>query len=175
MRRQAVTDAAAAIAQRAGELRREFDRSFASPPPVVDDAREDMLAIRLSGRSFALRLKEIAGLFVDKRITPVPGAMAALLGLAGFRGAIVPVYDLQALAGQSAAQASRWLFVAAAAPVAFSFEAFEGQLRVSPDAIAPQDRGEAHAFTRDFVRSGSVLRPIIHLSSALDAIKAKIA
>lgn len=169
-----MTNAASAISQRASALRREFDRSFTSPPPAGGTAHEDMLAIRCGGRSVALRLKEIAGLFVDKKITTVPGAIAALSGLAGFRGAIVPVYDLQALAAQTAAQAWRWLFVAAAAPVAFSFEAFEGQLRVAPDAIAPQDADEAQAFTRAFVRGGDMLRPIIHLPSVLDALNAKI-
>jgi purine-binding chemotaxis protein CheW len=175
MRRQAVTDAASTISQRAVALRAEFDRSFANSPPARDEAREDMLAIRAGGKGYALRLAEIAGLFVDKAITPVPGAKGSLAGVAGFRGAIVPVHALEVLLGQSAGHSPRWLFVAAAAPVAFAFEAFDGQLRVSPQAITPQQAGEKQAFTKDFLRSGGVLRPITHLPSVLDAIKAKLA
>jgi chemotaxis signal transduction protein len=163
-------EAASAISERAGELRREFDRNFASPQLKHEINKIDFLVIRFGATNFAIRLAEIAGLFVDKKITPVPGAAAALLGIAGFRGAIVPVYDLQALLGKSTAQAARWLFVASAAPVAFSFGAFEGQLRVSPNAITPQEASEKHAFTHDFVHANGVLRPIIQLSSVLETI-----
>ena len=114
-------EAASSVTERAAELRREFDRSFANPPLAEYAVMHDLLAIRLSAKGFAIRLSEIAGLFADKKITRVPGANAALLGIAGFRGTIVPVYDLQSLLDHSAGPMSRWLIVAAAAPVAFSF------------------------------------------------------
>ena len=34
--------------------------------------KQDLLAIRLGARRLAIRLSEIAGLFADKKITPVP-------------------------------------------------------------------------------------------------------
>jgi purine-binding chemotaxis protein CheW len=155
---------------RATALRREFDRSFIEPPRVDVGTKEDLLAVRLGAQDFAIRLLEIAGLFADKKITPVPSANAAMLGIAGFRGAIVPVYDLQNLLGLAASRTSRWLVIAAGAPVAFSFEAFEGWLRVLPHAIMPQKSQKKHSFTRDFVRTDNVLRPIVQLSSVLDAL-----
>jgi chemotaxis signal transduction protein len=155
---------------RATALRREFDRSFIEPPHVDGATKEDLLAIRLSAQDFAIRLSDIAGLFADKKITPVPSANAALLGIAGFRGAIVPVYDLQSLLGVAASRTSRWLVIAAGAPVAFSFETFGGWLRVLPHAITPQRSHMKHSFTRDFVRTDNVLRPIVQLSSVLDAL-----
>jgi chemotaxis signal transduction protein len=155
---------------RAAALRQEFDQSFADPVLAGTAAQEDLLAIRLAAQEFALRLSEIAGLFADKKITAVPSANAALLGIAGFRGAIMPVYDLQSLLGLAAGRTSRWLAIAARAPVAFSFEAFVGRLQVSPHEITSQ-RGQAkHSFARDFVQIENVMRPIIQLSSVLDAI-----
>lgn len=166
-----MTEAASALKERAQELRREFDRSFASPILANNAATEDLLAIRLGAANFALRLSEIAGLFVDKKITLVPGANAALVGVAGFRGTIIPVYDLQQLIGHSAGQTLRWLFLAAAAKVAFAFETFEGQLRVPAEAIKPHETEARQGFTKHFVQADGALRPIIELSSVVDEIK----
>ena len=56
--------------------------------------------------------------------------------------------------------------VAAAAPVAFAFEAFEGQLRVSRGRDqAAADRRRRTASRREFVQTEGMLRPIIHLPS----------
>jgi len=164
-------DAASAIAERSRQMRREFDRGFAKPAFAGSAAMVDLLAIRLGANGFALRLSEIAGLFVDRKITPVPGANPALIGIAGFRGAIIPVYDLQSLIGETAAPASRWLFVAAAAAIGFSFEAFVGQMRIPADAIKPQQADARAGFTRDLVPIDGVMRPIVDLSSVIGAIK----
>jgi len=155
---------------RATVLRREFDRSFIEPAHVDVADKEDLLAIRLAAQDFAIRLSEIVGLFADKKITPIPSLNAGLLGVAGFRGAIVPVYDLQSLLGLGSSRMSRWLVVAAGLPVAFTFEAFEGWLRVLPHAMTPNKSHVKHTFTRDFVRAENVLRPVIQLSSVLDAL-----
>ena len=53
--------------ERATQLRRDFDRSFADPPPAEIAVAEDLLAIRLGTLDFALRLSEIAGLFAGPR------------------------------------------------------------------------------------------------------------
>ncbi len=165
-------EAGSHVSERAAELRREFDRSFAEPPRIDTTVKEELLAIRLRTQGYAIRLSEIAGLFADKKITPVPGASAALLGIAGFRGAIMPVYDLQSLLGHSVSETPRWLVVAAAAPIAFAFQAFEGQLRVSTESITPhQSNGKAHNYTQDFVQTEKILRPIVHLPSVIEAIK----
>jgi chemotaxis signal transduction protein len=120
-----------------------------------------------------MRLSEIAGLFADRKITRVPGSKAALLGIAGFRGALVPAYSLRALLGLSGTQAPRWLAIAAAAPVAFAFDAFEGHLRVSADAIMPrQSRGEIKGFAPNFIRADDLARPVIDLSAAVAALGA---
>ena len=163
-------EAAAHINRRAAELRRDFDRGFADPPRVGNEAKQDLLAIRLGARRLAIRLSEIAGLFADKKITPVPGAAAGMLGIAGFRGSILPVYDLQSLLELSTGEAPRWLVVAAAAPVAFSFGAFEEQIRVPADSIKSEQTQAKNGFTKEFIQTEGILRPIIHLSSVLEAV-----
>jgi len=166
-----MVDVAPRIAQRAAELRHEFDRSFAEPPSAAASADHDLLGVRLDEQQFALRLSDIAGLFVDKKITPVPGAGGFLLGIAGFRGVIAPVYDLQRLLGCPAVRDPRWLVIAASASVGFAFAGFEGQLRVSASAITPQQRGEMQMLTSGVVQHHDVLRPIIELNRALKAIE----
>jgi purine-binding chemotaxis protein CheW len=163
-------EAAVHISKRAAELRRDFDRGFADPPSVGNETRQDLLAIRLGARRLAIRLSEIAGLFADKKITPVPGAAAGMLGIAGFRGSILPVYDLQSLLELSSSEAPRWLVIAAAAPVAFSFEAFEEQIRVPADSIKCEQTQAKNSFTKEFIQTEGVLRPIIQLSSVLEAV-----
>lgn len=161
---------------RAAELRRDFDRAFAEPIRFDTVAKVDLLGIRVGTQAYAIRLSEIAGLFTGKKITRVPGSGAALCGIAGFRGALLPVYDLHNLLGQPTAQTPRWLVIAAGAPVALAFDAFVGQLRVSRDEIAPQaTRPEMPSYAREVLRTRDFIAPILHLHSVLDAIKASSA
>jgi chemotaxis signal transduction protein len=159
------------MAQRAAELRREFDRTFAEPPSAGKAVNPDLLAIRLDEQHFALHLSDIAGLFAGKKITPVPGASGFLLGIAGFRGVIAPVYDLQRLLGCPAVRDPRWLVMAASASVGFAFAAFAGQLRVPASAITPQQQGDTQSLTSAVVQQDDILRPIIQLSRALKVIQ----
>jgi purine-binding chemotaxis protein CheW len=167
-----MTVAASGLAARAVELREDFDRAFADPIRLDASANVALLAIRVGEQPMALRLSEIAGLFADKTVTCVPGSHPAMRGIAGFRGNILPVYDLHALLGLPIAQAPRWLVITAGAPVALAFEAFSGQLRVPEAAVLPQtgQRGAAdHA--REFVRTPDFAGPILHLPSVLASIR----
>jgi purine-binding chemotaxis protein CheW len=168
-----MSDSTSHIADRAAQLRREFDRSFAEPFRVDREDREDLLGIRVGTHACALRLSEIAGLFIDKKITRVPGGVPALRGIAGFRGALLPVYDLAMLLGHGGAPARRWLVVAAAAPVAFAFDAFERQLRVAREEILPHSaRQEGMSYAREIVRTRTFIGPVLSLPAILAALKA---
>jgi chemotaxis signal transduction protein len=167
-----VSDAPTRISERAAELRSAFDHGFAQPIHFETMVQHDLLAIRVGAEACAIRLTEIAGLLVDKKITRVPGSDAALLGIAGLRGAIMPVFSLQSLMGHPAAAKPRWLVIAAGAPVALAFDAFEGRMRVSPDAILPRPSGmQTRSYAREFVRTPAQARSVIHLPSILGAIK----
>jgi chemotaxis signal transduction protein len=154
-----MSDIAAALTRRAATLRLAFGSGFAEPVRRAAGAAVDLLAIRAGAEAYALRLSEIAGLFADRKITSVPGSDPALLGIAGFRGAIVPVLRLATLLGHSAAGTPRWLVITAAEPVALAFESFEAQLRIP--------RGETRSFAQEFLRSAEFVGPILHLPSVL--------
>jgi len=161
------------FAERAAELRREFDRGFAEPVRLEAVSEVNLLTIRIGAQPHAIRLSEVAGLFADKKVTRVPGCHPALRGIAGFRGALLPVYDLALLLGHGGVQAPRWLVIAAGAPVALAFEAFVGQVRVPSTDILPRAaRADLPAHARDVVRTQDFVGPIMHLPSVLDAIKA---
>jgi purine-binding chemotaxis protein CheW len=167
-----VSTGASALLNRAAELRREFDRAFAEPIQLGQTRTEDFLAIRMGGQPCAIRLSEISGLFADKKITRVPGGHAALRGIAGFRGAMLPVYDLQMLIGRGGSQAPRWLVIGKAAPVALAFDGFERQLRVSPEAIMPQSaRAGMQTCARDYLHTPDFSGPIIDLAAVFGVIK----
>jgi len=170
-----MSDTPSRMADRAQQLRFAFDRSFAAAAHFDAAPKEDLLAIRSGSQVLALRLAEVGGLFVDKKITQIPGRVATLLGIAGFRGAILPVYDLGMLLGQAKGKASRWLVIAASAPIALAFEGFDGHLRISKDTVFPQEAGERAIYVRDCVRVEGVVRPILNLPSVLDTIRAQSA
>jgi chemotaxis signal transduction protein len=159
------------LAGQAAVLRGGFHRSFAEPAEIDTAVEENLLTIRVGDDVFAIRLPEISGLHAGKTVTRVPGATPALAGIVGFRGTILPVYSLAVLLGFPATATPRWLVIAAAAPVALAFDAFEHHLRVAPDAIRPRDvSAKDQPFVRDFVPIQQFVRPILHLPSILDAI-----
>lgn len=156
---------------RAGELRRAFDLSFAEPPPAAIEAFEDLLHIRLGTVGYALRVTEIAGLFTGVKITPLPATVPELLGIAGFRGSILPVYDLGALLGYARETEPRWLAIAAAASVGLAFGAFERQVRIHPQAIVPDAHGgTVRRHVREVVQVEGVVRPLLSVPSVLEDI-----
>ena len=168
-----MSSAASGILQRAAEMRREFDRAFVDPVRFDETLKDNFLAIHAGRQACAIRLSDIAGLYAGKKITAVPGGHATLLGIAGFRRAILPVYDLQNLLGFANARSLRWLAIAKAAPVAVAFEAFDGQLQASRGAVMPQSGGAAmRGCARDFLQTPEFSGPLIDLPSVLDAIKA---
>jgi chemotaxis signal transduction protein len=173
MWRSSMTATAANIADRAVVLRSNFDRGFAQPASHDLGENIDLIALRLNAQPFAIRLGEITALIAGKKITRVPGADAALHGIVGSRGALVPVYDLQSLIGLGRSDAPRWLVIEATAQIGLAFDTFEGQLRVSPSQILPQQsRAGAASATRYFLQHDGISRPIIHLPSVIGGIKA---
>ncbi len=152
------------------ELRRAFDRTFAEPLRERVEAFEDLLAIRVAGDPYVLRLAEVSGLFADRLVTPLPTPVAPLLGVAGVRGALVPIYDLGALLGYGVGGPRRWTVSLAQAPVGVAFETFEAHLRIPLDAIASDEAG-ARVHVRQVARTREGVRPVLNLPSVLDEIK----
>jgi chemotaxis signal transduction protein len=158
------------------ELRQAFDQSFADAPRLETGAVEDLLDVRFGTAQYALRVADISGLIADVRITPVSTPIPELMGIAGMRGSILPVYDLGAMLGYQPGTEPRWLAVAAGdAPVGLAFERFDGHLRVRADAIVEQGRSDAAMrHVRQVVHIGTGVRPIVSVASILDAIAQRV-
>jgi purine-binding chemotaxis protein CheW len=158
------------VTVRLAELRRDFDRSFTEPARRSDREHVELLAVRAGDHAYALRLSQTAGLYSDRPVTPLPGPVAALLGVAGFGGGTVPVYDLAALLGHPAPDRPRWLVLATGAPsLAFAFHHLDGHVRVSADTIVVE-AGEAAGSLRGMVPLPGGIRAIVDLRAARAAV-----
>ncbi|MFI5910236.1 chemotaxis protein CheW [Dactylosporangium sp. NPDC051541] len=169
----------ARLERRLAELRDEFDRSFADPPRSAVAGHDDLLAIRAGGVRYALRLTQAAGLFPDRPVTRLPGPLSALLGVAGFRGAIVPVYDLAAVLGTGGTPLDggpRWLVLAAGTPpVALAFAELDGHLRIPSDGLIEEANGHGpHGCLRGIVPLPDGARPIVDVPAVRSAVRAAV-
>jgi chemotaxis signal transduction protein len=161
----------AAVAERLDELKEEFDSSFTRPARRHDAEHAELLAIHAGGRAYALRLSQTSGVYPDRPVTPLPGPIPALLGVAGFGGAIVPVYDLAALIGHPAPDRPRWLVMAAGTPaLAFAFHGLDGHVRVPADTIITESGERPHGSLRGMVPLAGGTRPIVDLRAARAAV-----
>lgn len=158
----------------AAALRRAFDLSFASPPAEASEEVEDLLAIRVAGDPYAIRLREIAGVVAGRKVVAVPAAALDLLGLAGVRGGVVPVFGLASMLGYLQAPGSpRWMILCGAEdPIALAFSEFEGYLRLPRSALHAD---ENHRATRRYVNQVAITaagaRAVISISLVVAAIR----
>ncbi|GIM93126.1 chemotaxis protein CheW [Paractinoplanes toevensis] len=160
------------VERRITQLRSDFDRSFAQPLGSHDAGHVELLAIRAGGRPYALRLAQTAGLHPDRPVTPLPGPLPALLGLAGFAGTVIPVYDLAALLGHPISERPRWLVLATGTPpLGFAFHKLDGHVRVSAEAIIGEATGAGRRVVlRGMATLDGTARPIIDVPSARAAV-----
>ena len=155
-------------------LRAAFDRSFAEAASGERPESQDFLAIRVAATPYAVSLAEIQSLQMSRKLVAAPSQLPELLGLAGFRGVLTPVYDLGQLLGYHAEPSRKWLVVArSAAPVAFAFEAFDAHLRVTRDLLSPPEAGSSSAI-RGAVRHRDSTLALLHLPSLVEGIAQRI-
>jgi chemotaxis signal transduction protein len=162
------------VSDRLAGLREDFDRSFTEPARRHDVEHAELLAVRAGGRPYALRLSQTAGLYPDRPVTPLPGPLPALLGVAGFGGTIVPVYDLSALLGHPLPERPRWLVLATGTPpLALAFHELDGHVRVPAASILAETGNQAAGdCLRGMVPLAGGTRPIVDLPAARAAVHA---
>lgn len=163
-----------ALPSRASELRRAFDQSFADAPGLGAGSPEGFLVVRIGTDAYALRLSELSGLYADRHIVPLPGPVREFLGVASFRGSILPVYGLRELLGYPADPSQpRWLVLLGKVEwIGLAFDQFQGHLRVRRDEIAPAGEGQTRRLhVQEAIRSGESILPILNLSYVLEEIK----
>ncbi|MEU4692899.1 chemotaxis protein CheW [Actinoplanes sp. NPDC023714] len=152
------------VADRVSRLRDEFDRSFAEPVRTFGADSVELLAIGVGGRPYALRLSQASGVHPDRPVTALPTPVPALLGVAGFAGTVVPVYDLAALLGHPIPERPRWLVLTTGTPpLALAFHQLDHHLRVPITDVVEGSIGDAgpHAYLQGLVRLPDGNRPIV--------------
>jgi chemotaxis signal transduction protein len=166
MRRAAVIDLPSSIGK-AAELRDAFDRARAIPfASQAGERMESLLAIRVCGDPYAVRISEISGLANDRKIVALPSAMPELIGLAGIRGALIPVYSLASLLGYSAEVVpGRWLALSGTGePVGLVFSQFEGYAMVPYSQVyAAERKDETRTHVTHVVHTADVVRAVISI------------
>ena len=159
--------------QSAADLGQAFDAAFAAPPRRPDPDPLDLLAIRLGQAPYAIRLSEISGLATRRKVVPLPCRTPELLGLAGIRGSLVPVYGLAALLGEeSAHEGNRWLLLCGTRePVALAFADLEGYLRVPRSDLLPADpaRPQVHEVVR-----GPTVHAVVSIPAVMETIHERV-
>jgi chemotaxis signal transduction protein len=161
------------LSRTTGELRAAFDEAFARPYPTDPPDQTDLLAIAVGGEPYALRLEQVRVVQADPRLVSVPSPRPDLLGLAGVRGVVAPVYDLARLLNHPRVGAPRWLaLVRTSAPFAVAFERFEQHLRLptSELTLSRTTGGTAAGFTSGSVRSHFGPTPLIDLFALFRAV-----
>jgi len=135
----------------AAQLRQAFDRTFALPPSVASPEAEDLLTIRVAGDPYAIRLLDIAEIVTERSVVSVPTVTPDLLGLAGIRGGIVPVFSLSSILGYAPDSGSpRWMIICGSEePIALAFSDFDGYLRLPASALHADENFRA---TREHVK-----------------------
>jgi chemotaxis signal transduction protein len=158
---------------RIDRLRSDFDRSFAEPARSHDVEHVELLAVGAGGRPYAMRLSQTAGLHPDRPVTPLPGPLPALLGLAGFAGTAMPVYDLAALLGHPGTGRPRWLVLAAGTPpLALAFHELHGHVRVAADSIVGETSSDNGGCLRGIAALSGGTRPIVDVPAARGLVHA---
>jgi chemotaxis signal transduction protein len=165
-----MSDTLQVVQARLDALRRTFDFGYSVPQREREAEPEDLLAIELAGHPYALRIRELCGLYVERRITPLPAAPPELLGLAAVRGELVAVYDLASLLGYAHGDESRFLVLGRSRSVAFAFGTLHGHVRVAKTLIATSELAR-EAWLTEVVRESGQTRPIIDLSGISTAIE----
>ena len=160
---------------KASELRRVFDQARAVPSfAFAETQNENLLAIRVSRDPYAIRANEISGLATDRKIVAFPSPFSELLGVAGVRGALVPVYSLAALLGyDTGAEQARWLALCGIEePFALAFKGLEGYARVPQTQLYPAEQKDAtRTFVTHMARAADTVRGVLSIPSLRQVIQ----
>lgn len=163
------------INAKVAELRNVFDQTRAAPfSSGVAEQTEDLLAIRVSRDAHAIKVSEISGLTTGKKIVAFPSPIPELLGVAGIRGALVPVYSLAMLLGYNAdTERTRWLALCGIEdPVALAFDDFEGYVRVPLTQLYAAGQEDAvRIHVEQLVRAADMVRAVVSIPLIRETIQ----
>jgi chemotaxis signal transduction protein len=149
-------------------LRQHFDHAFTLPFAEQGAPQVKVLGVGIRGRSFSIALLQLGGVHRRPKITAVPSLVPEMLGVAGIRGVLVPVYDLGALIGLPPRSDSSWIALAQDKSVGLAFDEFLGHSTMD-SRIYEQATPDATGLTRiPELEVGS--RPIVNVPALIDLI-----
>ncbi len=154
-------------------LREAFDQVFAAPPAPARREEVALLRMRAGAEPVAIRVLQAAGLLQGRRIVPVPGRRRELLGVAGLRGRVIPVYSAARLIGVPETGEPRWLVLCGDGGLAIAFTAFDGHLVLPAANLAPA-RGGERAHVAELADASGALLPVLSMPSLVRAITASV-
>lgn len=163
-----------ALDGKSAALRRAFDDSFAAPAGRSSEELEDLLRIRVAGDPYAIRVRDLTGIVARHKVVPVPGGTPDLLGTAGLRGTIVPVFALSLLLGYSpATDPPAWMVLCGSAdPIALAFPELEGYARIPRSSIHLDDRHHPRRqHVKEVARLDAEFRAVISIPLIVAAIR----
>ena len=151
---------------RAAQLRLQFDAGFQVEAKTAQTKTIDLLVIRLGDRDYGMKVEGIEAVVKGKKMTALPGTAADLLGIAGFRGSLVGVYDLASWLGLKR-KSGAWLLlvrVGQSSRVALAFDSLEGQLRLEESDFLVAESSE---FVKSHVQVETRVLPVLSLASLM--------
>jgi purine-binding chemotaxis protein CheW len=164
----------------AARLRQAFDHSFALPPSADSPEVQDLLTIRVAGDPYAIGLVDVTEIVTGRSVVAVPTVTPGLLGLAGIRGGIVPVFGLSSILGYGPDSGlPRWMILCGAAePIALAFSDFEGYLRLPISALHAHENFSATSgkskYLNQVAHTSDGVRPVISIALILATIRNRI-
>lgn len=152
---------------RLAAMRREFDEAFALP---VEDSRLPMiqvLRITLAGQPYAIRVGDLGGIEVDRKVVPVPSALPGVLGVCAVRGRLVAVHDLAVLLGLDARARGRRCIALNrdVEAIGLAFDGLDGAANVPARDVESIEGSDEEASSREVLRIGADRVPVIDLAS----------
>jgi chemotaxis signal transduction protein len=164
------------LARRTAELRASFDNAFGLPPAETATASIGLLAIRVGAERYAIRMTELSDVQGARRVVPLPGARPEMLGLAGLRGRLVPVYSLAALLGHAVTQAWIWLAICGTEhPIGLTFDELEGYVQASPADLCPASEVEgSRSYVRELLRKDGAVTMVVSAASIVTMLRGVI-
>jgi chemotaxis signal transduction protein len=150
-------------------LRHHFDHAFTVPVAGQAAPQVKVLSIGIRGRPFSLALQELRGVHRCPKLTALPSRMPEMIGIAGIRGVLIPVYDLGALIGLPARSEHAWIALAANQGVGFAFDEYQSHstldaalfARATPDASGLLSIPESDAGGRPIVNISALVELIV--------------
>jgi len=157
---------------RAANLRRTFDQTFTKALATTGEELESVIAFSVGGDRFAVRLNEICGMAKSPKVVPVPNSTRALLGLAGIRGELLPIYCLCQLLDYTVSEETPWLLVCGKPMrIGLGINEFFGCFRTPLTAFSPAHRPDGPIQLQEVVVIGSTVYTVISISSLTKLIR----